>query len=129
MSHSGTTLGGVACGSFSKSASAVARRAPHEPLDPSTQRPLGDIIVDCLGLAPAKPDMPMNFTNGRSCRDPCYRMGHPLGRQLPPRFIYLQKSIQVTRGFGIGRGEWVGVWGVVRVFGVRGVVAWGGWLV
>ena len=53
-------------------------------------------------------------------------MGHPLGRQLPPRFIYLQKSIQVTRGFGIGRGRGgVGSGcGVLGSLGVRGVVAW-----
>ena len=44
---------------------------------------IDDIIVDCLGLAPAKPGMPVYVVNGRSCRDPCYRMGHPLGRQFP----------------------------------------------
>ena len=87
VSHSGTTLCGVACGSFSKSASAVARRAPHEPLDPSTQRPIDDIIVDCHGIAPVRPCMSVYVVNGRSCRDPCYRMGHPLGRRLPLRVI------------------------------------------
>ena len=44
---------------------------------------IDDIIVDCLGFAPANPGMLVYVVNGRSCRDPCYRMGHPLGRQFP----------------------------------------------
>ncbi len=48
-----------------------------------------DIIVDCHGIAPVMPCMSvyMYVVNGRSCRDPCYRMGHPLGRRLPLRVI------------------------------------------
>ena len=86
VSHSGTTLCGVACGSL---------------LNPPLQSPVGhhtsrwihppkavdDIIVDCHGIAPVMPCMSVYVVNGRSCRDPCYRMGHPLGRRLPLRVI------------------------------------------